>query len=54
MATAAADFQHLLKGFWVEIRNEALCALEQLAEQTFKYLKYFQEEILWAQTLAHT
>ena len=42
------------KEFWVEIRNEALCALEQLTEQTFKYLKYFQEEILWAQTLAHT
>ena len=35
MATAAADFQHLLKGVQGEIRNEA-SALEQLAEQTFK------------------
>lgn len=33
VATAVADFQHTLrKEFRAEIRNEAFCALEKLAE----------------------
>ena len=49
VATAAVTFNTPWREFKVEIKNEALCALENWQNRSSD--RYFQEQILWAQFL---
>ena len=51
MAAAAADLQHHWKEIRVEIRNQALCALEKLAEQAFRELDIIRKRFYKSQCL---
>ena len=51
MATATADLQHHWKEIRVEIRNQALCALEKLAEQAFRELGIIRKRFYESQFL---
>ena len=50
-ATAAADLQHPMKEFRVEIRNRALCTQGKTGRIGSQIVRHFQEPILWIQFL---